>query len=599
MSRAETTLPAPAKRATVGKMSCGILFLGCFAPVAMQAAEQLQPIPNRMVVLTFDDAVRSHFTVVRPILRKYGFGATFFVTEGFDVTTNKTDYLTWDEIAQLHQDGFEIGNHTKSHLPVTEENLPSLAAQLQTINDKCRQHGIPRPNSFAYPGNAFTVNALPILEANGIQFARRGAQPEYAYQSGKGIAYEPGLDHPLLIPTTGDARPDWNLEQFQAAVDCGQGGRIAVLQFHGVPDLAHPWVNTRPENFARFMQYLADNQYTVIAMRDLARYIPAGCRPVDPEMVIRDRQRLLAAGKSVSNHRRADSQERQREWLENMVTYHGFAPAEVVAATGMSPAQVLPAIQEFGIQEGPPPAPAAHEPLRLLPYPGGRHPRIGFRDGEIRPQRETKFSVFTPWNPADYVVLDVPEAIWIDTETGPQLLYLAHTHIATMWDKQNVELPQLEWERDSDGQLAITRTFPNGVAFGAVITAQSDSVRMKMWIRNGTDKTLRGLRVQNCVMLARARGFANQDNQNKVFRPPYAACRNEQGDRWIITGWQPCFRAWGSEACPCLHSDPQFPDCEPGQTQQMVGWLSFYTGSDIEEELKRIAATGWDAETVD
>ena len=33
----------------------------------------------------------------------------------------------------------------------------------------------------------------------------------------------------------------------------------------------------------------------------------------------------------------------------------------------------------------------------MLPYPGGRHPRLGFLDGAIRPQRETKVSVFAPW----------------------------------------------------------------------------------------------------------------------------------------------------------------------------------------------------------
>ena len=52
-----------------------------------------------------------------------------------------------------------------------------------------------------------------------------------------GFAYEPGLDHPLLIPTAGDARPNWTLEDFKRAVNQAQSGRIAVLQFHGVPDL--------------------------------------------------------------------------------------------------------------------------------------------------------------------------------------------------------------------------------------------------------------------------------------------------------------------------------------------------------------------------
>jgi peptidoglycan/xylan/chitin deacetylase (PgdA/CDA1 family) len=568
-------------------------FLFCLASLSPLFADQLQPIPNRIVVLTFDDAVKSHFTVARPLLKQYGFGATFFITEGFDIDTNKTDYMTWEEITQLHKDGFEIGNHTKTHLPVTEANLPALAAELQTINDKCRQHGIPKPVSFAYPGNAFTVDALPILEDNGIKYARRGAQPEYEYETGKGVAYEPGFDHPLLIPTTGDARPTWDLERFRSTVEQGKGGSIAVLQFHGVPDRAHPWVNTSSENFKMFMRYLHDHDYTVIALRDLSRYVADGCIPKDPEMIIRDRQRLIASGQSLTGHRSPRDAKAFRAWLENMVTYHQFSPAEIVAATGLSPAEATTAIREFKLDEPRRPIRSANQPLTILPYPGGRHPRIGFRDGEIRPQRETKFSVFTPWAPNDYVVVDVPEAIWLDTETGPQLLYLAHTHIPTIWDKQNVELPQLEWERQSDGSLTVKRAFPNGIEFGATVTPQSESVRMKLWIHNGTDKPLRGMRVQNCVMLARASGFAAQDNLNKVFRPPYAACRNEDGTRWIITAWLPCQRTWGSADCPCLHSDPQFPDCEAGQTQEIGGWLSFYEGTNLEEELARIDATKW------
>ena len=76
------------------------------------------PIPDKLVVLTFDDSVKSHYTVARPVLKKYGFGATFFITEGFSFNRNKKDYMTWQEIAQLHNDGFEIGNHTRNHMVV-------------------------------------------------------------------------------------------------------------------------------------------------------------------------------------------------------------------------------------------------------------------------------------------------------------------------------------------------------------------------------------------------------------------------------------------------------------------------------------------------
>src|SRR5688572_2214970 len=94
--------------------------------LCLPSAFALEPIPDRLVVLTFDDSVKSQFTIVRPLLLKYRFGATFFVTEGFDFTTNKQDYMTWDEIGQLHKDGFEIGNHTRDHFGVNDKNYQQL-----------------------------------------------------------------------------------------------------------------------------------------------------------------------------------------------------------------------------------------------------------------------------------------------------------------------------------------------------------------------------------------------------------------------------------------------------------------------------------------
>ena len=117
-------------------------------------------IPDRLVVLTFDDSAKSHYTVVRPILKQYGFGATFFITEGFDFKSNKKDYMTWEQIRELHEDGFEIGNHTRDHLGITEKTLDQLSEQLDGIARQCTTHSIPVPVTFAWPGNAMTPAAL-------------------------------------------------------------------------------------------------------------------------------------------------------------------------------------------------------------------------------------------------------------------------------------------------------------------------------------------------------------------------------------------------------------------------------------------------------
>jgi hypothetical protein len=290
-----------------------------------------------------------------------------------------------------------------------------------------------------------------------------------------------------------------------------------------------------------------------------------------------------------SEFRRPANEAELRYWLQNMVVFHRFTPGEVSAATGLTPDEVAAALRKFDLLDRPPPRRAPGQPLRVLPYPGGRHPRIGFLEGAVRPQRETKLSVFTPWHDASYVVVDVPEAIF----SNLGLTYLAHTHVPTIWSQQGLELPRLEWNRRPNGALDIERTLPNGIAFGAQAVPTPAAVRLELWLRNGTPEKLTALRVQNCVMLKAAAGFNQQTLTNKVFAKPYAAVRSADGRRWIITGWEPCDRCWGNQQVPCLHADPKFPDCAPGETVRLRGWLSFYEGADLQAELKRIEETGW------
>jgi peptidoglycan/xylan/chitin deacetylase (PgdA/CDA1 family) len=570
-----------------------VLALAALAPSAVA----LEPIPDKLVVLTFDDASKSHFTIARPVLLKYKFGATFFVTEGWDFATNKKDYMTWEEIAQLHKDGFEIGNHTKDHQAVTDKTVRDLAAQVRAINDRCREHGIPQPVSFAYPGNAISKEALPVLKDLGMRFARRGGAPERPYKDGQGFAYEPGLDHPLLVPSAGDGRPHWTLDDFKAAVSQARHGKIAVLQFHGVPDTAHDWVSTKQEMFEEYMKYLAENKFTVIALRDLAKYVDPEVVPADPFGVIEDRKKLLAANRDGSNARPAKNDTELRYWLENGLVYHRFAPAEAGAALGRTAEEVTEAAARLGIDLDRRPERKPEDALRVLPYPGGRHPRVGFRDGAIRPQRETKASVFAPWADGSYAVVDVPEAVWFEPAGKPELMYLAHTHIPTVWDKQHVALVPLEWARNPDGSLSLERTLPNKATLVSKVMPGKDGVQMEFGVTNGTAEKLTGLRVQMCVMLGRLTGFEKPTNENKVFAPPFAACRDATGRRWVITGWERCGRAWGNPPCPCLHADPVVEECPPGQSRSVRGWLSFYEGSDIDAELGRLRKNVFESKT--
>ncbi|MBM4001494.1 MAG: hypothetical protein FJ297_18495 [Planctomycetes bacterium] len=303
--------------------------------------------------------------------------------------------------------------------------------------------------------------------------------------------------------------------------------------------------------------------------RALATYRAA--EPVD------DRERRRAEG------RPPDSDDDLRNWLTIMAG-HRYTRREMGLATGLSDERIDAELERLAIDER-----AIAESMRgkraLLPYPGGRHPRTGFLDGALDPQRETKVSVFPPWTDGGYVVVDTPEAVF----SNLGLIYLAHTHVPTVWSERGTRLPRLEWTRGDDGALRWRRELPNGIVLESEAALTGDGARMELALTNGTSERLTGLRVQTCVMLKAAVGFDAQTNTNKIFRPPFAAVRSDDGRRWIITAWTPHQRAWGNPPCPCLHSDPQFADCPPGGTVRVHGRLWFYSGDDIDDQLRRLA----------
>lgn len=297
--------------------------------------------------------------------------------------------------------------------------------------------------------------------------------------------------------------------------------------------------------------------------------------------------RVADDSSQVERGARTLHQQDREEWLKNMIVDHRFAADEVRQATGLSIEEAEMAVQRLLPIAA---ASAGATKLRLLPYPGGRHPRRGFLDGAIDPQRETKISVFPPWSDGGYAVVDVPEAIF----SNLGLTYLAHTHVPTIWTEKSVELEQLEWKKNAAG-LELERKLPNGIVFGSRVGIKDQGVSMEMWLTNGTDKPLTGMRSQVCVMLKGLAGFNSQRRRDAVVEGPFIAVqadraiKSDGSNRWVITAWEPNNRAWDNPPVPCIHSDPIFPDCEPGQRVKATGGLWFYEGSDIKAEIKRLA----------
>ena len=564
----------------------GLFLVSAFALghlVAIGAPTQV--VPDKLVVLSFDDAVKSHRTFVAPLLKELGFGATFFVTHAW--MNDTTNFMTWKEIGEIHEMGFEIGNHSWTHSDFSQpRDAARLTGESYLVDSALAQTKakVPRPVSFAYCANKFGPEAVQRVTELGYRFARRGEQPEARFGTLEiGATYDPKRHHPLLIPTTGDAYPNWSLVHLKEVVARATNGQIVVLQFHGVPDVAHPWVHTPPERFREYMAYLKEDNFRCIAMRDLEPFIDREHLPADPLLTARQPplppQKLILPVEMVATRREPGY------WLDNMLVHHRFTWDEAARVSGWSAGEVEKKAGELHISRDAAPVKATGGNIRVLPYPGGREVRRGFF-ANLDWQRGTKASVFLPWDSTSYIVVDLPEAIFC--QNG--LLYLAHTHIPTMWDKQNLVIKNNDWTREPDGRLRHERVLPNKVAFGASIQPKAGSVDMELWLRNDSDRTLTGLRVQVCGHLKGAPDFNDQTTTNKIFRCPLAAVHSVGRDRWIITAWERCGRAWGSPLVPCIHADPVFADCPPGETVRVRGRMWFYEGKDIEPELERVEA---------
>lgn len=220
-----------------------------------------QTIPDKTVILSFDDAPESQYAFVAPLLKKYDFGATFFVCEFPPNFGDTTKYMNWRQIKELYKMGFEIANHTRTHPSVSKLSKDEIRKELDYIENKCGSLHIQKPETFAYPGYSLSQTVMDVLLENGYEIARAGGSR----------VYDPQKDYPLLIPSwamTGENKP-----QIMEALKQAHDGKIVVLTIHGVPDIEHPWVTTPPELFKEYVIFLAKNHYNVIAFRDLEKFI--------------------------------------------------------------------------------------------------------------------------------------------------------------------------------------------------------------------------------------------------------------------------------------------------------------------------------------
>jgi peptidoglycan/xylan/chitin deacetylase (PgdA/CDA1 family) len=116
------------------------------------------PLPARAVVLTFDDGFADFHERALPLLRRYGYTATLFVTTGWIADAGPRAagrrpgrMLTWSQIIEAASEGIEIGAHSHGHPQLDQLGQKRLSAEL-TVSKRLLEDALGTPvPGLAYP----------------------------------------------------------------------------------------------------------------------------------------------------------------------------------------------------------------------------------------------------------------------------------------------------------------------------------------------------------------------------------------------------------------------------------------------------------------
>lgn len=137
----------------------------------VDALQGRKKIAQPSVVLTFDDGRANQFEYAFPVLKRFGYTATFFpFTHAIGANPR---YVTWDQLKAMQSAGMTIGSHTYLHARLDKVRDPSIMdREVRGSRETLRQHLNAPVRFLAYPFGAMSKASDSAVVAAGYTAAR-------------------------------------------------------------------------------------------------------------------------------------------------------------------------------------------------------------------------------------------------------------------------------------------------------------------------------------------------------------------------------------------------------------------------------------------
>ena len=122
------------------------------------------PLPEKPVVLTFDDGYRDNYTNAFPLLRQRGMRATIFVVTDF-MDEERPEYLTWAMAREMLAAGISIESHGRNHISLKNRDSDYLVWQALGSKETIEFELGVRPRFVSYPAGEFDAGTIEVFQS--------------------------------------------------------------------------------------------------------------------------------------------------------------------------------------------------------------------------------------------------------------------------------------------------------------------------------------------------------------------------------------------------------------------------------------------------
>lgn len=161
----------------------------------LRAKKGLFQLPEKPIILTFDDGYESNYTELLPILEERGLKATIFMVTN---SIGKDNYLTWQQLKDLEKRGIEIGSHTANHLPLTEMPLDDARNEVKLSKLLMEWNGMKTLYTLSYPNGKYTADLEDMLKEEEYLAAVTGDAGLNTFDTDPYQLQRINIPHPIL-----------------------------------------------------------------------------------------------------------------------------------------------------------------------------------------------------------------------------------------------------------------------------------------------------------------------------------------------------------------------------------------------------------------